>query len=319
MRNISLTGADGSVWDLCTGDVQVGQADPALWGMPPVGITERTSYAVPGSTVTGRRHGATDLVIPILVFPENPYTAESLVARLARALDPVAGDVTITVRRGDTTPARRITATYLAGWNSLVLAAAYSGDVEGKVALRATDPYWSSIVDETVTVTPPDPVFVSGTTDFNADFGFDAAAPFDGFFTGVGFDDPNTPFDQASPFDGAGGGTVIFTATNPGDVDAYPEFNVHGPAGWIEATNLSTGAFWSHPGVLGPMETLHITSRPGRRTVRTDGVNTYGQLGAGSQLWPLPPGESTIAVRFAGTTPTLSQFTMSWTPRYLTC
>ena len=319
MRAITLVGGDGTSWDLGGGDVRVAEADPMLWGMPPVGITDRTSFAIPGSTVTHRRHAARDLVLPLLIMPDDPYQLENVLNRFARAVDPVGGDVTLIVTRGDGSAARQIVATYMRGLDGISVANAYSGDAHAAIALRANDPYWQSIVNETITVTPPPPVFVSGTTPFDGTTLFDADVPIDGFFTGAAFDDPSIGFDDRLPFDGAGGGTLIFAINNAGDVDAWPTMSVKGPSTWVEVTNLSTGEYWQLPTGLPGSGDLEIVTKPGQRSIRLNGVNVYGSLAVGSTLWGLPPGESVIAIRFDGTLVATSKFTFAYVPRYLTC
>lgn len=297
-RSITIYGVDGSVWDACDGPLTVG-ADPQLWGMPPVGIAERASFGVPGSTVTSRRHQARDLIIPITVAPELTADIEGLVARFARAIDPVTGDVIIRVTRADMT-AREIVATYLAGWDQLRLDDDDWPVLNGVIVLRAGDPYWQSTIDEGFAVNPDPASFAAAN--------------------GTAFNAPGVAFNASIPFNGVGGsGIAIFDAVNTGDVAAWPTFEAGGPATLIEASNLTTGESWQFTGGMLSGDHLSIVTRPGTSEVHFNGANAYGRLSDSSTLWSLPPGTSEVALRFSESTGNQSSFFMAWTPRYLTC
>jgi hypothetical protein len=355
-RRIELRGVDGSRWDLCEGPV-LANLSPHLWGSGPVAITEKVAATLPGSRITNRRHQAIDLVIPLEVFdptfivpapvsfskladddgvllvddhgvvlvdgdaipPFVPTSIEDIIAAFARAIDSVQGDVTVSVTRSDGT-VRVITATYLAGWSQLSMIDARATSVEGTVALRAADPFWAAVADESVIIAPPAPVFTEGSTLFDdAAVGFDDPLPFDGFLVDdVLFDDPTVLFDGVVGFSGLGAGVRLVEMSNVGDVDAWPTFTMVGPAEVIELDNVTSGARWRIDG-LAAGQKLSIVTRPGETVVQIDGRNAYGRLAPGSQLWPIRKGSNTVAVRFDGTDPAISKFSVSWRPRYLTC
>lgn len=103
------------------------------------------------------------------------------------------------------------------------------------------------------------------------------------------------------------GDTIV---VNPGDVEAWPDWTITGPATLITATNQLTGESWQlNPNAAGighgPLlvgETITITTRP--PTVRGPAGETWtGALNwPGATLWALQPGANpvTFAVDGAG-------------------
>lgn len=352
-RTIHLRGTDGSTWDLINGPIQAG-TNPQHWGSGSVQLSERTSAMLPGAKLTNRRHAATDLVVPLvildpvdfatrsapavllvddngvavvdddtgtalidgLVTPFEPLSLEEIVAAFARSIDPVHGDVTLTVGR-ESGKQRQITCTYQAGFSGLSHRDHEFKWLESTVAFRAVDPFWRAVEDESVIVAPPPQVFTSGTTAFSDPLvGTNAAIPFNGFLIDdVLFSDPTVGFNEVVGFSGTGAGVRLFDVLNVGDVDAWPSFRVVGPASVVEVDNVSQGVSWRYDN-LGAGQELTISTQPGSVQVRIDGVNAFGSLAGG--LWPLPRATSTVAVRFDGAT-SASSFAMTWRPRYLTC
>lgn len=252
----------------------------------------------------------------------KPFTAGSIedtVAEFARAIDAVRGDVVVTVGRTDDT-VREIRATYIGGWSQLSMRDRLYGYVmQGTIVLRATDPYWSAVSDQTITVEPPAPVFTEGTTGFSgADVVFSEGSPFNGFIVDdTLFSDPGHLFSEFIGFSGLGAGVRLFSFDNVGDVAAWPSYTVTGPASIVEVDNVTTGKRWRFNG-LAAGDLLRVVTRPGEASVRVGRVNGYGRLVDGSSLWAFDRGDNNIAVRVDGATSATS-FSMSWRPRYLTC
>ncbi len=268
--------------------------------------------AFAGSVVTARRHQARDLIVPIKVIGDTPDDVDASVEALAEAIDPLSGtgDVTITVGRPDGS-ARQISATYLAGLEAIPVAFDDSTTAFATLAFRATDPYWRSVEPTTVQIDPPTPVFTSGSTAFDEPATFSSGdLPFDGYQTGVLFDAADVLFSAPALFDGGGAGSVLFNVVNDGDVDVWPAFRFTGPASLIEVSNVTTGKTWSIPDGLAAGEVILVDTNPRTVRVLAGGANAYGRLGDGSELWPLPPGESLLVLRMDGA---VDGGTTSWT------
>lgn len=113
------------------------------------------------------------------------------------------------------------------------------------------------------------------------------------------------------------------TAVNAGDVEAWPEWRITGPAGLIAATNTTTGESfaldpnWNGGGDLLPGETVTITTDPPAVRGPAGEIWTGALNWPGARLWGLQPGinnvEFAVAAAAAGTT-----ITLSYTPRYET-
>lgn len=318
-RGVVLTGADGTVWDLIAGPVVFAGTSPVLWGTVPATVSERVAPLIPGSFVTSRRHRARDLVIPLTLAADDTDELEPTIAAFAKALDPVIGPVTILVTRSDGTQ-REITGYYTAGFDGISIAHCEGAEAKAVVAVRChEEPYWMDPAGDTVTVIPPPPVFSSGTTETNStSTNTDSDTPVDGYVVGIAFNG-DYPFSAVIPFSGEAGGVVITTVDNQGDVAAWPVFTIEGPASAVQATNITTGEFWSWGAALDAGKVLTIDTRPGRRAVTLDGTSKFGVLEDGSTLWALRPGSQTVAFRFDGATDGVSSYQVAWTERYLTC
>ncbi len=318
-RQITLTGVDGTVWDLTAGPVVFAGASPRLWGTVPVSVNERVAPLIPGSFVSNVRHGARDLVVPLTIDADTEVEVEEAINALARSVDPTLGTVAVLVERPDGTQ-RQIVGRYMAGLDLLALDWCEASSVKAVLAIRChEEPYWTDPAGDEITVIPPPPVFSSGTTPTDdADTDTDEAIPVDGFVVGVAFN-ADIPFNAVMPFSGEAGGVVITTIDNQGDVDAWPVFTITGPASSIQATNITTGRFCSWDGTLDAGKVLTVDTRPGRRAVTVDGTNRFGTLEDGSELFPFEPGSQTVAFRFDGATDGVSSYEVAWTDRFLTC
>lgn len=111
---------------------------------------------------------------------------------------------------------------------------------------------------------------------------------------------------------------------NTGDVDAYPIWEIAGPASNIVLTNTTTGkvlALNANGGVgLSTGDTLTIDTRPpSQRTTLpiTDqnGASYYSRVGAGGSLWWLTKGANTFTIAASGTSGATS-IGLRWLPRY---
>lgn len=110
--------------------------------------------------------------------------------------------------------------------------------------------------------------------------------------------------------------------TNPGDVTAWPEWTITGPASSVVATNHTTGeTFTLTPSAMGggdldAGETVTISTRPWR--VRGPGVNPVWTAALdfpGAVLWGLESGTNSVEFNVTGSGPGTS-VTLAFKPRY---
>ena len=107
------------------------------------------------------------------------------------------------------------------------------------------------------------------------------------------------------------------TLTNPGEVIAWPEWEIDGPADEIVATNERTGEVFTitPPGGLLAGDTITISTDP-PRIIAPDGSDALGWLTLpGSTLWGLPRGDSVVDFAIAGSAPGTA-IRLSFNPRF---
>ncbi|MEV1321953.1 hypothetical protein AB0J14_38395 [Micromonospora arborensis] len=110
------------------------------------------------------------------------------------------------------------------------------------------------------------------------------------------------------------------TATNPGDVEAWPSWTIVGPASEVTATNATTGqSFTLTPigGALTDGQTVTITTDP--PAVRGPAGEVWsGALNwPGAVLWGLVPGLNDVEFSVSGASAATS-ITLAYVPRYET-
>lgn len=108
-----------------------------------------------------------------------------------------------------------------------------------------------------------------------------------------------TPYPTISSSQVLGETTVV----NPGEVEAWPEWTITGPATGLIATNNTTGEQFTLTAALDAGETATITTDP--PTVRGPaGENWVGNLDwPGAVLWGLAPGTNDVEFQVAGSGP----------------
>lgn len=114
------------------------------------------------------------------------------------------------------------------------------------------------------------------------------------------------------------GDTVV---TNPGEITAWPEWTITGPASGLTATLTSTGASFT----LSPGATAHGNLLAGETaTIRTNPMQVRGPAGEvwtsainfpGAVLWGLPRGDSAVTFALTGAGPG-SHIELRFYPRY---
>lgn len=113
------------------------------------------------------------------------------------------------------------------------------------------------------------------------------------------------------------------TAVNAGDVEAWPEWRITGPAGLITAVNHTTGQSfeldpdWNGGGDIAGGDTVTITTDPPAVRGPAGEIWTGALNWPGAVLWGLQPGLNNIEFSVAAAGPDTT-ITLSYTPRYET-
>ncbi len=96
---------------------------------------------------------------------------------------------------------------------------------------------------------------------------------------------------------GAANGTM--TLENPGDVEAYPIWELRGPGKNFRAIS-PRGEVLEWLGTLAADETLVIDTQAGT-VLDGKGENRYAELGETPRMWTIPPGETVAEIQFEAT------------------
>lgn len=257
--------------------------------MPPVQFIER-EVAI-GSRLKKVKMGPKEISIPFNLHSPNAVTGAAAVRNWARDLakhfNPLRGTGIGKLRyyspSGDV---RIINCSYAGGMDSI----ADTGDgmiMRMVVIFRAHDPIW---YPETPTVV----TFTGGT-----------AQPFFPIFPVL--------LSQSQIYSD-------ITINNPGDVDAWPIWKITGPTSNVEhifLRNLTTGKVIDLNSSVGLGSLVTINTKPGFKTVDFYGANWYSLLSAGTELWPLVPGDNIVRLEISGSTAATTA-TLEYSPGYLT-
>jgi hypothetical protein len=240
------------------------------FAMPPI---EHNADVVPfqaGALLRSTRVGVREVDLNMVAIAPGVAQLRQRLRTLVAALNPLTGPGVLRVTSD--TGTRELTCRYSGG-----LQLADSREQGGRVwqkfvlTLVAHDPFWHAADSQALSWTTPDP---DG-----------------GFF-------PFFPLTLAAS-------SVLGTSSidNPGDVSAWPQWTVQGPATQVRLTNTTTGAVLDWTGALTAGQTVFIDTRPGAKSVRDDAqANRYSQLAAGSSLWALDPGVNDVELSIAGAT-----------------
>lgn len=249
--------------------------------MPPGALVTDEVPFQPGARLRTVKTNARLLTLPLLVYEANRTTLWQTINAVLAWFDPTRGDGTLRVIRPDGA-IRQLTCRYSSGLEGV------GGEANGvewhkfALVLEAVDPYWYDYSSQTIAVTGNTP------------------ATFFPFF----------PLRLSS--------STVFaslTVVNGGDVVAWPQWTITGPASTVTLTNQTTGEALAFSAPLASGETVDIDTRPGVKTaLKRPGVNWFPQ--GNSVLWALGAGNNSVQVAL-GTTGTETSVTLRFTPRYL--
>jgi hypothetical protein len=274
-------------WRSAAGDVIrfVTRTEAQARMMPPVTIYSIKVPQTQGGSFRGARHDERLATIPVVA--PGPQAGRDELRRWARALDPLKGEGTLTVVVGPWA-GRQLVCVYEGGLDEL----AEEWPLLGLIVLgfRACDPYWQDATESNSIAN----INSTGYTWF----------PFAGSWA------------QQPLILGASDVFAQLSINNAGDVDAWPVITVTGPGTDLHLTTQTTSKDLLLTGNIAAGSTVVIDTRPGRKTVTVDGVNSFSRLTASSSLWPLVPGVNRVSIGFAaGTAQTSIKF--AWRNRWL--
>lgn len=266
---ITPSGAEFRLTDAPAG-FRVTKGASGLW-VPPIQLSTDDTPLVDGVFVTDVYAPPRTIVLPVLILATDRTIFRARARALVDAMS-FGRECALELRQPDG-QRRRITAWYNGGLEGLE-----DRDTGGEtwyrcaVRILCPDPYWFD----------PEPVVLSW--EFAG-----APVPFLG--------DPFLPI-ELTPGEILGATTV----TNPGDVDAYPEWTVTPPADEVTLTDDDNDRSLTISATVPPGETLHIVTRTRFTDVRlSDGTDYWGEItGSNPSFWPLEPGTTNITLSLTG-------------------
>lgn len=256
--------------------------DDAGWFMPGTNLV--LDYYTTHAIISRVRFEPRIITLPLRVTASAQVELDEAIDALCEAFNPLYGEGVLNVVKHDGETTREIKGVY---WNGL----------EG---LRSHDKYFQTWYLTTVSLKCPnhewyDPMPIQAT--------YEEGAP--------------TNFFPIFPINLAAG--AVFgdqQVNNPGSADAWPVWEIDGPATNPKVENLLTGKKIQLTLTLLTGETLVIDTRPGVKTIKVGGMNKFSTASADSSLWPLVPGTQTIKMTVTGASST-TEIRLSFNPRYL--
>jgi hypothetical protein len=286
---VTWVAPDGTVWPLTTPELgwHLMTAVAGAFGAAPISIVTDANPRY-GERVRHVQPLVRRITLPIRVRGADQTTFLALWRPLARAFTMTRrlGPGALTIGRPDGS-ARFIRCWYEQGFDGDP-GAGWDYDT-AVITLLCEDPYWSDVRPTVITR------------------GYLGSA--------VSFITPSFPRVSSSQTLGA---TV---ATNPGDAEAWPTWQITGPASSLTATNNTTGESFVLTPVGGAMtggQIATITTDP-PSIIGTDGITSWigGLDWPSAVLWPLQPGDNAVTFTVGGSG-SGTQITLTFYPRYET-
>ncbi|MFJ2187830.1 phage tail domain-containing protein [Kitasatospora sp. NPDC087861] len=270
------------------------QAGATGLDMPPVELYADDSPNLDGSIYRGSRVAARQIMIPVYLHGVDRRSLRDLKRRLIRAINPKNGPCLIKVTEADS--------------QTRTLMAHYKDGMQGDEGVDNAGFRWSKYG---LQFTAYDPWW----------YGPDLQVAEWSFGGGTAFLKTGKGFMPLSLNKGVLSNSAI-PVVNPGDVEAWPVWQLKGPVRGFRLTGADGGSFGISAGSVGAPDavpagrTLTIDTRPGYKTLRDDqGTNYWSGLDGSPALWPVPAGESAVSVDLAAGGPTAS-LRLSFRPRY---
>lgn len=295
---VSITGAGGEGEEIPLTTFQDTRwpavfLQPGATGLdaPPYELHADESPNLDGSSFRSTRAAAREIMLPLFLYGIDRRTVRDLKRQLVSALSPKRGHCVLKVMESDSQPR------YLYCY--------YKGGMEGNEAEDQAGFMW---VKYGIQLTAFDPWYYSDDLQV-AEWRFGVEdAP---------FNPPETPF---LPLKLTRGGLAddSIPVVNPGEVEAWPRWDLAGPIESFTFTGPDGASFGIGSGSAVPAgRTLTIDTRPGYKTLRDDlGRNYWADLDANPRLWPVAPGRTRVTV--AVTASAAASLRLTIRPRYET-
>ncbi|MGI5196930.1 phage tail domain-containing protein [Streptomyces sp. CA-288835] len=262
--------------------------------MPAFGLFSDESPNLDGSIYRSARAAAREIMIPVYLHGIDRQSVNQLKRKLFQALNPKRGYCLLKFTEGNNRT-RQISAYYKGGMEG----------AEGETAGFTWARYGLNF-------TAMDPWFYpSRLQSVRWDFG-----------TGEALLSTTTGFFPLHLSDGVMGGPgESLIIDNPGDIEAWPIWELHGPIKSFNLTGPTGEVVKASPpsdgsDLVPSGRVLTIDTRPGKKTVKDNtGVNYWSKLETNPQFWPVEPGDTNASVSVV-TGAGKAAVVLSFYPRY---
>lgn len=270
---------------------------------PPFELHADDSPNLDGGIFRDARAVAREIMIPVHLHGIDRRTVKQIKSRLVSALNPKKGYCVLKFVEGDAVP-RYIQCYYKSGMEG-----SESEDQSGftwkkfGIQLTAYDPYFYG--DD---VQVAQWLFGGGETFLSEGDDGDLGTPDD------------QPFFPLKLNAGLVSGSEV-EVSNPGDVEAWPRWELTGPIKSFKFTSPTGESFGiAAPGdgsdVIPGGTTLVVDTRPGYKSLKDNtGKNYWPDLDSNPQLWKIPEGDSTCTVDIVSGSPSAT-VRLTFQPRY---
>ncbi|MFJ7901889.1 phage tail family protein [Streptomyces sp. NPDC096198] len=280
---VTITGSNGRGQEISLTDFS-GRDWPAIFlqdgasglDMPPMEVFSDDSPNLDGGWFRSTKAGERPIMLPLYLYGVDRRTILKLKRQLSRTLNPKNGSCLLRFTEGDGT-SRHITAYY-------------KGGMEGNEGSDSAGFTWCRYGIQLVAFDP----WFYGDRDVLAEWKTGVGKV---FLKGAGR--PFLPL-EVSKGTISSQGVPVF---NPGDVEAWPVWEIEGPVRSFTISNEAGQGFGISPDnpsadLLSSGQTLTIDTRPGYKTIsRNDGENFWPKLDANPSMFHIPAGESKVNVQ----------------------
>jgi hypothetical protein len=288
-EEISLTGFHDSAWPSI-----IMQPGATGLDMPPYALFSDDSPNLDGSIYRSARAAAREVMIPVYLYGIDRPSVNHIKRKLFQSLNPKRGYCLLKFTEGDNT--------------TRLLKAYYKGGMEGSEVTDTAGFTWAKYG---LTFSAMDPWFYPDRMRVSRwDFG--TGTPF------LSSSQKFFPMKISSGVMGAGSDLII---SNPGDIEAWPIWNLYGPIKSFTLTSPYGDTVKASPpsdgsDLVPSGQILTIDTRPGQKTVSDDlGNNYWSKLDSNPQFWSVDPGETSATVSVV-TGVGKAAVVLSYFPRY---